>query len=90
MQNELTRLAFQMGRSDVDPGLLLTGDTLVTPEPSIDLGDALKLLADRRQKMEDTQKLIAEAQLKQAEATLKDDLRIQGEKSRWVYLSCTG
>ena len=85
LQSELTRLALEIGNS-VDPGLLLTGDSLPpsdpTPESTIDLGNALKLLADKRQKMEDTQRLIAEAQLRQAEVSLQNDQKIEDEKSR--------
>ena len=85
LQSKLTRLALEIGNS-VDPGLLLTGDSLPAPDPTpestIDLGNALKLLADKRQKMEDTQRLIAEAQLRQAEVSLQNDQKIEDEKSR--------
>ena len=76
-----------MGGS-VDPGLLLTGNSLVSQpqiqsqQKTIDLGDALKLLANKREKMEETQKLIAEAQLRQAEESLREEQKIQNEKSR--------
>ena len=74
--------------SSVDPGLLLTGNSLVSQpqiqsqQPTIDLGDALKLLANKREKMEETQKLIAEAQLRSAKESLREEQKIQNEKSR--------
>ena len=77
--------------SSVDPGLLLTGNSLVSQpqiqsqQPTIDLGDALKLLANKREKMEETQKLIAEAQLRTAKESLREEQKIQNEKSRWVF-----
>ena len=93
LQSQLTRLAFEMGKSNsaaqVDPGLLLTGDSLsssvTTPNTqpsSIDLGDALKILADKRQKLESSQRIIEEARLRQAEDTLQNDRKIQQEKNR--------
>ena len=89
LQSQLTRLAFEMGKSNsaqVDPGLLLTGDSLASSNPtqpsSIDLGDALKILADKRQKLESSQRIIEEARLRQAEDTLQNDRKIQQEKNR--------
>ena len=91
LQSQLTRLAFEMGKSNsaaqVDPGLLLTGDSLSVTTPntqpsSIDLGDALKILADKRQKLESSQRIIEEARLRQAEDTLQRDQKIQQEKNR--------
>ena len=56
----------------------------MTPASSSSIGDALRILAQRRQKIQGTQKLIAEAQLRNAEVSLQEQQKLRAEKEQLV------
>ena len=63
---------------------LFPSATMLTAEDSNDdLGDALRLLA-AKQKLQNTQKLIAEAQLRKAESALQQQQQLEREKEDFI------
>ena len=56
----------------------------MTSASSSSIGDALRILAQRRQKIQGTQKLIAEAQLRNAEVSLQEQQKLRAEKEQLV------
>ena len=56
----------------------------MTPSSSGSIGDALRVLASRRQKIAKQSKLIANAQMRQAKAELKKQQKLKEEKDTLV------
>ena len=56
----------------------------MTPSSSSSIGDALRVLAQRRQKIAKQSQLIANAQSRQAESELKEQQKLKREKDLLV------
>ena len=76
MESEIEQLESEMQ--------LFSSQTMLTAEDSNDdLSDALRLLA-AKQKLQNTQKLIAEAQLRKAESALQQQQQLEREKESFI------